>query len=65
MNKHEAYKAARDCARVVDDFGAIGTVVGWMPMDEDRVLVRWDGEAEGKRVHRTRIRRAEQVANEA
>jgi hypothetical protein len=59
MNKREAYKAAQACARVVDDFGAVGTVVGWMPMDEDRVLVRWDGEVEGKLVHRGRIRLVE------
>ncbi len=65
MNKREATKAVQACARVVDDFGAIGTVVGWVLEDDERVLVRWDCETDGpKRVHHSRIRLAEQTANE-
>jgi hypothetical protein len=62
MNKREAYRATQDCPRVVDDFGALGRVVGWTPDDDSLLLVRWDGEATLARVHHSRVHLAEESA---
>lgn len=59
MTLKEMRKAARDEARVIDDFGAVGTVICCLANDPERCIVSWADGTGWSFVHHARIQLAD------